>query len=97
MKTQGIIYITVICYLGALTSWSQDSSTNLFDKIVETIQYWDVEFQDRRAPIITAYSRPNFSGSRLELNHDWSSHHSEYWNDEIASIEVPNGYPCFAF
>ena len=97
MKTQGIVYVIIICYTGALTSWCQDSSTNLFDKIVETIHYWDMEFQDHQEHLITAYSGSNFSGMRLELNHDWSTSHNQYWNDEIASIEVPHGYRVLLF
>lgn len=97
MKSHRFFCVIIISYLGAISSWCQDGSSSVFDKIIETIHRWDVESQDRGIPLITAFSSPNFNGSRLELNHDWSGRRNQYWNDEIASIEVPYGYRVLLF
>ncbi len=68
--------------------------------IIATIKDFETYFDGaRRSPrLAIAYSDPDFCGERLALDSDWSAgSRRNPWNDEIASIEVPQGYEVWLY
>jgi len=68
---------------------SEEKRSKFLDLIEFTIETAHSQRNNRSAIL---HSEADFGGKDFALNNDWSaSHHRDYWNDRIASIEVPPG------
>jgi len=68
-------------------------------KLQNLIEYIvDLSHEERSDQPVVLYSKPGFRGERLRLRNNWSANRSgSYWNDEIASIEVPRGLEVWLY
>lgn len=100
MKTKLIVCLILGCspfFLIAQNSTKEHKKLRDFiDIFTESETYFDNG--EICAPPVIIYSEANFRGERKALHNDWSANsHRSYWNDEIASIEVPEGWEVWLY
>jgi len=73
----------------------KEEDSKLFKFIEFTISHAQAR---RNSRSVVLYSEKDFYGENFVLNRDWSSrHHASYWNDQIASIEIPEGWEVWLY
>lgn len=96
MKT----YFTVALILGLAPLFlkaqtKQSKTSERVREVIATVQEIEASFDNHRrnSRSVTFYAEADFCGRNFLLTSDWSVRNKwDYWNDEIASIEVPKGW-----
>lgn len=89
----GLIFVLAPFFLDAQNSNSKTSER--VKKIITEVREVEAYFDRGRKPFhaVTFYTEADFCGRSFALTSDWSvKDHRDYWNDAIASIEVPKGW-----